>query len=199
MNIKAMIPFLEDDELEALCQKIEASPDGEYEGVTVKSLLPFLDEDVVDKMLISEFKAGRSVKSFYPFASDDGLTAFVDFLAAGDYPHFDYVGLCPFLEDEALDKVGEILTRYANADTFEGYLKIVPYLDDDKVDALFLKGLQAGAANLQKIAPFVSDDGWHEVTKVYLSGGIQGRDLDEFYHYMDEDDIRKIFKKAMAH
>ena len=43
-----MIPFLDEEELKQLAQKVAESPDGNYQGVTYSNLLPFLDEDDVD-------------------------------------------------------------------------------------------------------------------------------------------------------
>ncbi len=57
MNLKHMLPFLDDEELSDLAKKIAESADGVYQqGVTLKHLRPFVDDEDVDQMMVEGFK-----------------------------------------------------------------------------------------------------------------------------------------------
>jgi hypothetical protein len=74
---------------------------------------------------------------------------------------------------------------------------IFPFLEDDAVDALFLEAAERNDPELSKLAVFVSDDGWHQLAKGFVEGKYQNLDLNSLYVFMDDDDIKLIFKKMM--
>ena len=83
MNLKSMIPFIDEEELHELCQKVSLSPIGEYQGVTMSSLLPFVEEEDVDQMMLAALSQGKTIDSFYPFAGEKGLHDVADRFIAG--------------------------------------------------------------------------------------------------------------------
>jgi hypothetical protein len=73
MDIKKLLPFLEEEDLEQLAEKILSSPDKNYEGVTLEMLLPFLDDDYVSKACKKAFEKGDSISNYLPFMDDDDI------------------------------------------------------------------------------------------------------------------------------
>jgi hypothetical protein len=197
MNIKKMIPFLEDEELAALAEKIAESPDGTYQGVTFKDLLPFLDEEDVDKVMVALYAKGKDITCCYPFASDEGLSELVDEIVKGEKSDLNLRALIPFLEDEDISKLSQKVIE--NGGSFGGlsYQNLIPLMDDDDVDKAFLDMLVRHDPKAKDYAPFVSDEGYHQLVKLFKEGKITDEEIDTYYSYMDEDDVREIFKAAL--
>lgn len=194
MNYKAMIPFLDEEELKQLAQKVAESPDGNYQGVTYSNLLPFLDEDDVDMLMLSFYRKGQDLCHFYPFASDEGFSRLVDEIVKNGNPSIDLRGLFPFLEDEDLTKLlNFILAQGGSFGGVDGN-DLLPFLDDDDIDKLFIAQVKNHDPRAKKTVAFASEDALHELVKEYVSHPEADLELDEFYPFMDEDDVRTLFK-----
>jgi len=197
MNLKHMLPFLDDEELADLAKKIAESPEGVYQGITMKEILPFVDEDDVDQMMLEGYKKGQDVHSCYPFASDEGLSRLVNEALKDDAPDIDFLKLIPFIEDEDIQRICEKIL--AKGGSFKGLAmdNLLPFMDDEQVDHAFLLKLKNHDPGAKNYAPFVSDEAYHELAEEYVRGELQGVDLDAFYPFMDEEDIRLIFRAAL--
>ncbi|MCH3909613.1 MAG: hypothetical protein LKF75_04290 [Bacilli bacterium] len=196
MDVKSMIPFLDDDELFSLANKIIDSEDGTYGDVDLKQIIPFIDDDDLPKLLAKAYNKGMDVTLFYPFMDEDDLTGFMKIVLDSGRKDFNFRPLLPFLDEDGLDYIGEYLK---NGGDLQGMsLKdIFPFLEDDAVDALFLEAAERNDPELSKLAVFVSDDGWHQLAKGFVEGKYQNLDLNSLYVFMDDDDIKLIFKKMM--
>jgi len=223
MNIKKMLPFLEEDELNELAKKVTSSPDGVYEGVKVEDLLPFMDEDDLGARMLEEAKAGRDISAFATFVDEDafwplvklieqgqevkGLATVLPFLDEDEADHLlkiclNHGGSCsgvqakdllPFSSDDLMDsfflKTVEAGGSFGGLDTEA----LLPFASDDVVDQAFLLLAKKGAAVAEHFAPFASDDAFHQLAKDYLSGDCPNLDIETFYPFMDEDDIKDVF------
>lgn len=197
MNIKHMIQFLDDDDLEQLADKIAASPDGVYEGVTAKELLPFLDEDKIDELMLASYRQHKDTRSFYPFASDDGLANLLAEALNHNDSSFDLRPLLPFLEDEDIAALSTKI--FANQGSFGGLVlsDILPFMDDDDVDAAFVDALKNHSPQAHSLAPYVSEDGYAEVVDLIEEGKLDNSVLDDFYPFMDDDSIKRLFRLSL--
>jgi len=223
MNIKKMLPFLEEDELNELAKKVTSSPDGVYEGVKFEDLLPFMDEDDLGARMIDEAKAGRDISPFAPFVDEDAFWSLLKLLEQGveikglsnALPFLDedeadrLLKLClnhggsisgveakdllPFASDELMDSF--FLKTVENNGSFGGLNTeaLLPFASDDVIDQAFLLMAKKGSPLAEQYAPFASDDAFHQLAKDYLSGGCPNLDIETFYPFMDEDDIKDIF------
>jgi hypothetical protein len=198
MDIKKMLPFLEDEELKELALKIVASPEDSYQGVSLSQVLPFLDEDDVDDIMLEEAKKkGTCPSCFFPFASDEGLDALVDYFIHADKEPESLQSLLPFAEDEAISKIAAKVS--ANGGHWAGITtnKLYPFMDDDDLDDAFIKAVERGDPSAKDMAVFASEDAYHHLTEEYLSGKLKDFDIDSYYTFMDDDDIRAVFRKAL--
>lgn len=217
MNLKKMLMFLDDDELRQVAQKIIDGSE-EYSGITLTSLLPFMDEDDVDDLIVDIYHKVGNPEAILPFASEDGAARLAWELIEKEPPQM-ITGVLPFMDEDDVDKlfitlaergmVIEEMYPFVSEDGFhevvKGYLKgrfdfdfssALPFMDDDDIDDLFVALAQKGVAPAE-MYPFVSEDGFHKVLKGYLAGQYDF-DFDEAYPYMDEDDIRKLFRNEIG-
>lgn len=197
MDFKKMLPFLEEDELKELVAKLEASPDGTYQGITMKQVLPFLEDEDVDQMIASAYDKGLAVSSFLPFASDKGLTRLVErIIAKPGEPKVSLRSFLPFLEDEAIVKLADQVIACGGSYGDLTYALLLPYMEDETIDKSFLSMATSGDPMAKKLAPYASEDAFHDLVKLYIDGLLPDLDIDSFYPYMDDDDIRTLFHKA---
>jgi hypothetical protein len=196
MDLKKMLPFLEEDELKELADKLCDSPDGTYQGVSMKQLLPFLEEDEVDALMLSAYQKGLPVTSFYPFASDEGLAKLAKTIVASAEPKASLRSLLPFLDDGT---IASLAAKVISSDGNYGdlsYREILPFMEDEDIDKAFLQLAISNDPQAKSFAPFVSDKAFHELVERYWDGSLQDFDFDAYYPFMDDDDIRALFRKA---
>jgi hypothetical protein len=198
MKLKTMLPFLEEDELKELAQKVAASPDGNYEGITMGNLLPFLEEEDVDAMMLAAYQKKTSPAICYPFASEEGLSKLLKMVLDADDEEFDLLPLFPFLEDEDLEALASKIIAKGHPFGRVSFESLLPFLDDDKIDQAFLSRLKAHDPEANKMAPFVSDHCFHELVKEYAAGTLQDVDWDTYYPYLDSKDLHLLFEAEMA-
>lgn len=209
MNIKNMIPFLEEEELADLARSILA---GQTTDIRLETLLPFMDEDDVDEIAVEALNSGIAAGKLLPFVSEESAAAMARAAAEkGD----SIVPFLPFMDEDDIDElvVEEELDGYEAALPFmseegvgqlceklleRGYdcAALLPFMDDDDIDERFVQMAELGLQN-RSWYPFVSEDGWHEVLEKYLDGEIEF-DFDDAYRFMDSDDVRELFRHEMA-
>ena len=159
--------------------------------MNIKKMLPFLDSDdllevargVVDGL---EKYEDISLISLLPFMDEDD----VDEIAVDVYQKEGSIqAILPFVSEE---KAGELARIAVEREDDIDLTAIVPFMDEDDIDEVFLELARQGK-NDTALYPFVSEDGWHEVLEAYIDGEIDFN-FDEAYPFMDEDDIRDLFK-----
>ena len=68
-------------------------------------------------------------------------------------------------------------------------------VDEDDVDDLFVE-MALNGINDHRCYPFVSEEGFGRVLDLYLKGEIDF-DFDDAYPFMDDDDIRRLFRNEI--
>ena len=154
----------------------DASPQNDAEGESgepakgknsIEKMLPYLDEEALHEITV-DFINGETyvnMKKVLPYLEEDDVSLLVKKLCASDGEQFN--GLT--VDD------------------------VLPYAEEEDVDALFMKGVKSGRMYKQLIG-YVSDDCWHELAEDYCKNENSALDIDEVLPYLDEDDIRLIFK-----
>ena len=218
MNIRKMIPFMDEDEIRNLAREI-LDGNEDYKGISLESLLPLMDEDDIDDIALEIYHKEGNVSAILPFISEEAAAELArEVLECEDDP--DISAILPFMDDEDVDEIAADLYRKKRdvhailpfvseegaavlANTIveleekPDIVSILPFMDDDDIDELFVKMVRMGTAT-EAMYPFVSEDGWHQVLKGYEKGEFEF-DFDEAYPFMDDDDIRDLFRYEMKH
>jgi hypothetical protein len=197
MELIKMIPFLEEEELKELAQKISESPDGVFEGVCAADILPFLDDEDVGAMMIAASEKGERIAEFLPFVDEDSFTPLINAFAEGK-PIKELEEALPFMEEEQVDALADVVIK--NGGSYNGITleQLMPFISDERQDKAFLEYARANDPQASAYAPYASDDALHELAEEYLNGKIPDLDVSPYYQYFDEDDLRLIFKAYMA-
>ena len=189
-HLSSMLPFVSEETAALLAREVietEEDPD-------ISSILPFMDEDDVGdvaRLLIekgSEF-SGKLLADMLPFMDEDD----VDDIAVDFYRQtHDSEAIMPFLSEEGAGKLARTVVELEeNPDV----ASMMPFMDDDDIDDVFCY-LARMEKTSEAMYPFVSDDGWHKVLEGYLNGEYDF-DFDGAYPFMDDDDIRELFRYEM--
>jgi hypothetical protein len=196
MNIKKMLPFLDDDDIKELAEKISASPDDTYQGLTLSQVLPFMDDDDVDDLFQERIKENKPVSFMMPFISDDAISAGVTAFLAGQGASFPIKKALPFMDDDDISRIAKKCTE--NGGSYQGiaFNELLPFLDDDDIDDEFRARVK-NKQDYKALLPFVDDDVLSDVVDDYVKGQCEGLDMDDIYPFLDDDDIRKLFKFEM--
>lgn len=197
MNIKTMIPFLDEEELEQLAEKIISSPTSEYQGITLSCLLPFLDDDYLDELLIKAYKKGDDIASFLPFVSQKALHEIVVAFSNGER----VIGLkkmLPFLENQDVELIAKTIMNMGGEVDGITIDSLLPFLDDEVVDQALMQAYNEGdVGRVKNIVPFASDTVLHDIADAFLKNGLHEECIDALWPFFDENDIKTIFKRAM--
>lgn len=198
MKLKTMLPFLDDDELKVLVKKVIASPDGLYQEISLENLLPFLEDGDVDESMLAVYRRGSSPSSCYPFASDEGLSKLLKLVLDSDDEEFNLMRLLPFLADGDLAMIAQIIIAKGHSFGKISLEYLLPFMDDDAIDEAFLSKVKNHDPSAKKIAPFVSDECFHELVKDYASGKTNEIDWDAYYPYLDDEDLHLLFQTELT-
>jgi len=192
IQMMRMVPFLTREELGELLGKIQESPTGVFEGVSLCAVAPFLDQETVNAVFLAELDKVGSYVSLAPFVSDALWSGVVDKYMNGNHA-IDLVPLYPFMDAKTFTD----LFRKACEGTVEGLDlgPMLPFIDETALDELFHARLKDGK-DVAMFLPFVSDATMHRMAEDFCAGG-SAIDIDAFYPFMSEDDIRMIFRHAM--
>lgn len=193
MNIKNMLPFLEEEQLKELAKKIAESPDGEYKGVTMANIVVFLDEKDVDEMLISALAKGQSIKPYIYFASEGFYHTLAERFLKGE--KIESIGdMLMLFEDDDIDTIARKV--FENGGNFNGLSMkdVMVFADDQLIDDIFLKAVKDGDEKLAKsLAPFASEEALHEAAEDSSSDEL----LDSVWPFLSDKDIASIFRREM--
>jgi hypothetical protein len=195
-NYAKMLPFLDDDEIEELAEKISDSPTGELNGLKIQSLLPFIDDDdVVGKIYLKYLEKGRldDAKKMLPFLDDDFIDQAVKEFIDGTIPNLDIKSMLPFMDDDTVEELAKKITANGGG-SYNGisYDSLLPFLDEDVVGEEFAEALEEGR-DISMFLPFVDDDYLTKAVDSYIAGN-DNIDIDKIYPFLDDDDLKRLFK-----
>lgn len=187
-----MLPFLSDKELEELIKKVQESETGEFQGISLGRLAPFLHVERVNSLFLAEIEKGGTFIDLAPFVSDSLWPAIVEKYLSGNL-QINLVPLIPFMDDGLID---ELFANVCDGTLTSLDLRsILPFVKEDKVEAQFLSRLQK-RQEITPFLPFVPQTCLHRLAEEFCNGKFE-IEIDMLYPYMGENDIRTIFHYAM--
>ena len=138
IDLKKMIPFLEDEQLGLLVDKILESEDGIFKGVTIKDLLPFLDDELIVKAFKKDLERNKDITIYLPFLDDDYYDEIVRKMLEENKIDDRFYTYLPFLSEEILSNIVEY---YLNNDIELDLNRIYPFLSDEDIRKMFKKSI----------------------------------------------------------
>ena len=96
MKYTHMLPFLEDEDIDELVEKILS---GEVKGVNLMVLYPFLSRESLNKLVdrLIKDKKGKELRGAIPFISKEKVNAIYDAIVSGELTGIKESSLMPFL------------------------------------------------------------------------------------------------------
>lgn len=138
INLKRMIPFLDDEELELLVDKILESEEGIYKNVTIKDLLPFLDEDLIEKAFRTDLNKNKDVSFYFPFLDDEFYDDIVSKMLENKKIDDKFYSYLPYLSEEILSK---IVDSYLKDEIDLDINRVYPFVSDEDIRKIFRKSI----------------------------------------------------------
>lgn len=178
-----------DDEEENAASYNNGGEDVNRAGSTETAYSAGSTENNYDK----KYNVAKKLEEIAPFLDKETLHNMVDEFLYGDLEMNMTVAL-PFLSDGDISLIMKKLLK-CEGETFKG-LKVkdlLPFAEDKDIDELFIKRAKAGYID-RDMMPFVSGKCWHEIVKDYCKDEDSTLNIDEFYPYLDDDDIQLLFK-----
>lgn len=110
------------------------------------------------------------------------------------------IKMLPHMEKEDIHEIVVDLLKDEESLKELNIEEILPFLDVEDCDSLFLLAIRAGnkRLNAENIAPFVSRECLTRVVDEYIAGNLQGLDIDGLYPFLSSKDIKRIFYYSMS-
>ena len=90
---------------------------------------------------------------------------------------------------EIVDKILEDDPEFKDVNV----VAIMPFLDDDDCDKIFLKKLQDNDDVTIELINYVSEDCLSYLVDAYINGKFPNLNVDKLYPFLDGDDVKKLF------
>lgn len=135
----------------------------------------------------------KKLEEIAPFMDKHTLHNLVDEFLYGEL-EMNMSVVLPFLDEGDISLIMKKLLK-CEGETFKGLRvkDLLPFADDKDIDELFIKRAKAGHID-RDMMPFVSENCWHEIVKDYCRDEDSTLNIDEFYPYLDDNDIQLLFK-----
>lgn len=181
-KLSKIIPFLDDDLLEEICDDIQVDSLKELAGIA-----PFLDEDTLDKMVMSSAANDwDGVIALAPFLGDSILDTLAQRCLSGADIH-SLEELAPFLSDETLGKIAVTLKGDG-----QSLLKLAPFLNDETLSQIAL-ATDVDSETLANLAFFLDEKTLDTLVERQLKeGNVKG--LSALYPFLGRNSMRKILR-----
>ncbi len=188
-----VIRSLDEDDLAEIAERITPAHPS-----LLSVMAPFLDEDDVSGIAVKLMKDGISVDiaSLVPYMDEDGITRCMQAAQALGMDMTSLLYDRRILSNMDEDDIGRIAVQLIRDGIPVDIGELLPFMDQDSADRCF-RYAAGRDENWQVYLPFVSEDALHRLLKDYIAGRIQ-ISFDEIYPYMDEDDIRTLFRYEIA-
>ena len=125
-----MLPFLDDEDLDELVEKILS---GEVTNIKMMMLYPFLSREALDKLvdyLIKENKS-KELRRSLPFLSKAKVNEIYDGIENGSITGIDEHSILPFLGKKKIKELFNILIKQAATEDFDEENEDVEDEDDE--------------------------------------------------------------------
>lgn len=99
VNLVAILPFMDEDDVDKICADLANNPQW-AEKVNLVALYPFASEEYIDKLFESQAKQGKIDNAALPFVSDEALHELVLLYIDNPNLNIDLDALYPFLDSD---------------------------------------------------------------------------------------------------
>ena len=132
MNMTAMLPFLSQEDLQILTQKIIESEKKELQKVSLSQVVVFLDKAYIDDLFLNHLDDKKIVHSLLPFVSEKILYEVVQANLIKENS-VDIVSLLPFLDSKTIEEIA-----YHWIDENKNIHSLLPFLSNQTLHQLVL-------------------------------------------------------------
>ncbi len=133
MNLISMIPFLDEEELNELMNKIISSGKDEYNGISIYVLLPFLTKNSLNELMekIIKNEVNFNYQALLPFLEREEIEKMF-FEAVTNKK--DFVSYLPFLSEETYH---EIALKYCHEEIELPIELVYPFMNESDIKMIF--------------------------------------------------------------
>ncbi|MDE5715739.1 MAG: hypothetical protein K2I42_06355 [Anaeroplasmataceae bacterium] len=150
-EIYAMLPYLKDEDLhEIVSSIIDGESESLYQMIDLNELLPYLNEEDVDLLLMKSASENHLTSYFnelLPFASSEGLSRLVDEYVKGNFQSININDIYPYLESQDIKKIFQFASSEGLSRLVDEYMKgnfqninmndLYPYLESKDIKRIF--------------------------------------------------------------
>lgn len=165
INMLKIAPYLNDDDLKLLAEKVCASENGEYKGLTLTKLMPYLDEETIGEMFINGLDNGVFDEKFLPYLDDEALHEVAERFCDGKL-NIDITSLYPYFDEEDIDMIVKYYIKNGEAVDESLY----PFLEDDTLHELVMEFCNNPNSNIDidSLYPFLDEDDLNILFRAYM-------------------------------
>ncbi len=106
--------------------------------------------------------------------------------------------MLPFLGEEDIHALLEKILASDQAVQGLDLSAIMPFLEEEDCDRLFLRSLETGGEVTMDIVPFVSESCLGTVIDAYIGGKYPNLNVDSLYPFLDSDSLKKLLQHELA-
>lgn len=165
LDMAALLPFLEDEDIELLVKKVDECGEETFKGLSLTDLMPFAEDDCVTKLFLNKLKKGEVDSSLLPFLDDDALHEVVMSYCRGEID-LDLNEIYPFLEEEDMDALAKAyIIKGGRIDA-----GMYPFMGEESLHELVVDYCNNENSNIDidSIYPFLDEKDLNLLFKAYL-------------------------------
>ena len=101
--------------------------------------------------------------------------------------------ILPFMNEKDVDDICSQVAENPELLSKVNMAAMYPFASEECIDKIFLAGITNGKTDNAAL-PFVSDECLHRLVEDYLQNDSVEFEIDQLYPFLDEEDIRLLFK-----
>lgn len=194
MNLQNMLPYLQEEEINELYQKIIESQEGSFRGIKISMLLPYLNEKICNHLFMEALRKGGEYMSIAPFVNDTIWDEIVNRYLNKEL-EIPITKLFCYMDDQLITKIYESVKAGTCPEI--DINSMLPYLHEDLINEEFERAISLGD-DYKKFLPFISESALHKYAVAYTQEDSSVLDIDAAFPFMSNADIKMIFQFEMG-
>lgn len=192
-NMAQFLPFLDDDAIDELITKVE---NGEETNLNLAALMPFANDNHLQRIFNSRIAKGLDVSFMMPFVNESVLNQFVLDVVNGKVTYNQpLTTFLPFISGETTNALYTFVDEQGGIHNGLSLSNLMPFVDDHILDERFIISAKNGQIR-KEMVPFVSDEALDQLVNSYLNGELD-LDLDILLPFLSKEQVRKVFTYEM--
>ncbi len=197
-DLADIAPIVSDEQFKQTYEQAETNG-MEMDFETLMSIVPYLDDDVLEDLIKNFSKYGFTIKqacSIAPYLNDDVLDEMANSIVTEGTSVKDISELAPYISEETLSKLAE---KYISKGISVYELThIAPYMDSEDISKLVAQYVAetGDISRLDELAPYMDDDDITKIAADYIKNGGKIDDvISSVAPYVDMNELFKLFYK----